>query len=81
MLSAAVNTVLQARVERNMRGRIMSMYILVFQGLMPVGGIVMGTLADRYSAPSVLLAGGLVCAAMSVALIAFPSFLRDVVTR
>jgi MFS family permease len=80
MLSAAVNTVLQARVERNMRGRIMSLYILVFQGLMPVGGIAMGLLADHYSAPSVLLLGGLVCSAMSVALFVFPSFVKDVVT-
>ena len=77
MLSAAVNTVLQARVERNMRGRIMSLYILVFQGMMPVGGMLMGFLADRYSAPSVLLVGGLACLAMSLALFAFPSFLRE----
>ncbi|NPV59879.1 MAG: MFS transporter [Actinobacteria bacterium] len=80
MLSAAVNTVLQARVERNMRGRIMSLYIFVFQGMMPVGGMLMGFLADRYSAPSVLLAGGLVCLAMSLALFAFPSYLRDAAT-
>jgi len=81
MLSAAVNTVLQARVARNMRGRIMSLYILVFQGLMPVGGIVMGLLADRTSAPSVLLLGGIVCSVMSVALFAFPSFLKDAITQ
>ncbi len=81
MLSAAVNTVLQARVERNMRGRIMSLYILVFQGLLPVGGIVMGLLADRVSAPFVLLLGGIVCAAMSVALFVFPSFLKDAITQ
>jgi len=81
MLSAAVNTVLQSRVDRNMRGRIMSLYILVFQGLMPVGGIVMGLLADRVSAPFVLLLGGLICSAMSVALFVFPSFLKDAITQ
>lgn len=80
MMSAAINTVLQSRVERNMRGRIMSLYILVFQGMLPIGGIVMGILADRTSAPFVLLMGGIVCALMAVCLIVFPSFLRDAVS-
>ena len=80
MLSAAVNTVLQARVERDMRGRIMSLYIFVFQGMMPVGGILMGFLADRFSAPATLLAGGVVCSALALALIAFPSFLEQAAT-
>ena len=80
MLSASINTVLQSRVDRNMRGRIMSLYILVFQGLLPVGGIVMGVLADRISAPFVLLLGGIVCAVMAVCLFIFPSFLRDAVS-
>jgi MFS family permease len=77
MVSAAINTVLQSRVDRNMRGRIMSLYILVFQGMLPVGGIVMGVLADRVSAPFVLLLGGIVCTVMAVALFVFPSFLKD----
>ncbi len=38
MTAATVNTVLQSKVERSMRGRIMSFYILVFQGLFPLGG-------------------------------------------
>ncbi len=77
MLSSAVNTVLQARVERDMRGRIMSLYIFVFQGMMPVGGMLMGFLADRFSAPAVLLAGGVVCLAMALTLFAFPAYLKD----
>ncbi len=39
MLSATVNTVLQSRVGRDMRGRIMSFYILVLQGVLPLGGL------------------------------------------
>jgi len=80
MISAAINTVLQSRVSRNMRGRIMSLYILVFQGMLPVGGIVMGILADLSSAPIVLLMGGMVCAVMAVGLFLFPSFLREAVS-
>jgi MFS family permease len=80
MMSAAINTVLQSRVDRNMRGRIMSLYILVFQGMLPIGGIVMGILADRTSAPLVLLLGGIICAVMAICLFLFPSFLRDAVS-
>ncbi|MDY6796565.1 MAG: MFS transporter [Actinomycetota bacterium] len=80
MLSAAVNTVLQSRVERLMRGRIMSLYILVFQGMLPIGGMVMGILADRISAPFVLLVGGIVCTVMAVVLFMFPSFLKGAVS-
>jgi MFS family permease len=80
MVSAAINTVLQSRVERTMRGRIMSLYILVFQGMLPIGGIVMGILADRVSAPFVLLLGGIVCSVMAVFLFIFPSFLKGAVS-
>jgi MFS family permease len=80
MMSAAINTVLQSRVERNMRGRIMSLYILVFQGMLPIGAIVMGVLADRISAPFVLMVGGVVCAVMAVLLLIFPVFLGDAVS-
>lgn len=78
MLSASVNTVLQSRVEREMRGRIMSLYILVFQGIFPIGGLVMGMVADWRSAPFSLLLGGAICFALSLALFFFPRVLEGV---
>ncbi|MBU4176137.1 MAG: MFS transporter [Actinobacteria bacterium] len=79
-MCATINTVLQSRVSRDMRGRIMSLYILVFQGVFPIGGLVMGFLADVRSAPFSLFVGGAVCFAMAVVITAFPSLLRDAVT-
>ncbi|MBU4489173.1 MAG: MFS transporter, partial [Actinobacteria bacterium] len=69
--------VLQSRVSRDMRGRIMSLYILVFQGVFPIGGLAMGFLADMRSAMFSLFIGGAVCLVMAVVIMAFPSLLRD----
>jgi len=81
MLSAAINTVLQARVAREMRGRIMSLYILVFQGIYPLGGMFLAYLADATSIPATLMVGGGVCTAAGIMVAAFPSLLRDAVSE
>lgn len=80
MVAASINTVLQSRVERNMRGRIMSFYILLFQGTAPLGGLLMGYLSDVTSTSTALLAGGCVCLALSAVIIAVPSILKDAVS-
>lgn len=61
--AAVVNTLLQTHVPGHMRGRIMSLYTLSFMGLMPVGNLVMGSLAEWIGAPRALAIGGLVIAA------------------
>ncbi|WP_287155183.1 MFS transporter [Candidatus Solincola tengchongensis] len=80
MMSAAINTVLQARVGREMRGRIMSLYILVFQGLYPLGGMFLGFMSDRITIPWTLVLGGSVCTAAGLTVVLFPSLLRHAVT-
>ncbi|HEY5527301.1 MAG TPA: MFS transporter [Candidatus Anoxymicrobiaceae bacterium] len=80
MASATINTVLQSRVERNMRGRIMSFYILVFQGTSPLGGLLLGFVSDRRSTPFAVGLGATVCLLMSIVIIAAPSVLRDAVS-
>jgi MFS family permease len=61
----AVDTLLQALVQDEIRGRVMSMYGLAFIGLPPVGGMLIGALADligwrwgRHGAQWALAAGG-----------------------
>jgi MFS family permease len=80
MVAASMNTVLQSRVDRNMRGRIMSFYILLFQGTSPIGGLLMGYVADVKSVPFALFTGALVCLALSVVIIVFPAILKDAVS-
>jgi MFS family permease len=45
-ITITVNTLLQSLVQDEMRGRVMSMYALAFIGLPPVGGLLIGLLAD-----------------------------------
>lgn len=56
---AVTNTLLQKLVTDEMRGRVMSMFILSFIGTMPIGNLVGGVLSQRYGAPATLTAGGL----------------------
>lgn len=78
--SASINTVLQSRVERNMRGGIMSFYILVFQGTSPLGGLLLGYISDRTSTPFAVALGAGVCIVLAVVIIAVPSLLKDAVS-
>jgi MFS family permease len=63
---AVVNTLLQQLVTDEMRGRVMSMFILSFIGTMPIGNLIAGAAAERFGAPHTLAAGGLIIAVFIV---------------
>jgi MFS family permease len=66
MLSAAsTNTVLQTIVEDRMRARVVSIYMMSFLGVTPLGALFAGMLAERIGPPATLALGGAValCAA------------------
>jgi MFS family permease len=56
---AVTNTLLQQLVTDEMRGRVMSMFILSFIGSMPIGNLLAGTVSHQYGAPFALAGGGL----------------------
>ena len=59
MVSAAsTNTVLQTIVEDRMRARVMSIYMMSFLGVSPLGALAAGTLAERIGPPATLALGG-----------------------
>ena len=59
MLSAAsTNTVLQTIVEDTMRARVVSIYMMSFLGIMPLGALAAGVLAERIGPPATLGLGG-----------------------
>jgi MFS transporter, DHA1 family, staphyloferrin A biosynthesis exporter len=69
-------TILQLTIDDEMRGRVMGIYMLS-QGMMPLGGLIGGALADLTSAPTaVMILGGCVCF-MAVAFFAFSRELRE----
>ncbi len=55
--SATANTTLQTVTPDHLRGRVMSVYMLVFAGSVPLGNLFTGGLAHLYGAPISLLAG------------------------
>ncbi len=56
---ATTNTYLQTNVEENMRGRVISYYVMAFGGMLPMGSLAVGLLAHLTSAPFTVLVEGL----------------------
>lgn len=54
------NALIQTHVPDNLRGRVMSIYILVFQGSFPLGSLLVGWWADVFTAPVTVLISGVV---------------------
>jgi MFS family permease len=63
---AVANTLLQKLVTDQMRGRVMSMFILSFIGTMPIGNILAGSASQRFGVAHTLATGGLVIAIFAV---------------
>ena len=57
---AVTNTLLQKLVTDEMRGRVMSMFILSFIGTMPIGNIVAGLAATHFGVRYTLATGGFI---------------------
>lgn len=55
--SATANTTIQTVVPDHLRGRVMSVYMLVFAGSVPFGNLLTGGLAHFYGAPFALFVG------------------------
>lgn len=60
-VAASVNTILQLVAPDAMRGRLVSLHIAAFLGVMPVGSLVFGLLAERFGAAATVAAGGALC--------------------
>jgi MFS family permease len=58
---ASSNTLIQAMVPDELRGRVMAVYSMMFMGMAPLGSLLAGTLAQRIGAPATVAAGGAVC--------------------
>ncbi|HVO71207.1 MAG TPA: MFS transporter [Aggregatilineaceae bacterium] len=63
IFAITANTLLQLESPDALRGRIMSVYVLLFMGSTPVGGFVIGTLSDVLGVPVALFICAALCAA------------------
>ncbi len=60
VFSAAANTTLQTVAPDYLRGRVMSVYMLVFAGTVPLGNLFTGGIAHLFGAPIALLLGAVI---------------------
>lgn len=58
---AASNTLLQLLVPDALRGRVMSLYSMMFMGMAPLGALLAGSLAELIGAPATVGGGGVLC--------------------
>jgi len=58
MVFATLSSLVQLNAPNEMRGRVMSIYMVAFRGGMPVGSLVAGWAATWSSAPTVLMVNG-----------------------
>jgi predicted MFS family arabinose efflux permease len=58
---ASSNTLIQTMTPDHLRGRVMSVYSMMFMGMAPFGALMGGALADRLGAPVTVAMGGVAC--------------------
>jgi MFS family permease len=61
MEMASSNTLIQSMVPNRLRGRVMSVYSMMFMGMAPMGSLMAGALAAPLGAPVTVAIGGIAC--------------------
>ena len=74
---ALTNTLLQKLVTDEMRGRVMSMFILSFMGTVPIGNIAAGSASTHFGPQHTLAVGGLVVTIVATSVWIFNKRLRE----
>ena len=64
---ASSNTLIQSMVPDRLRGRVMSVYSMMFMGMAPIGALGAGVVAHHLGAPLTVAIGGMACMLGSVA--------------
>jgi len=59
--TTGTNTLIQSMVPDALRGRVLSVYLMMLGGMAPFGALLGGALADRIGAPLTVAAGGAAC--------------------
>lgn len=76
-MTTALNTLLQHLADDDKRGRIMSLFVVTWGGLIPIGAIWMGTMADATSAPFVVALGASACLVYALGMLTWIALQRD----
>ncbi len=63
---ASSNTLIQSMVPDHLRGRVMSVYSMMFMGMAPIGALGAGIIANHLGAPMAVAIGGAACIGGSI---------------
>ncbi|MEP7274036.1 MAG: MFS transporter [Acidobacteriota bacterium] len=74
---ALIQSLVQLLVSDQMRGRVMSIYMVAFRGGMPLGALVTGTLAQYFPIQRILAVEGGLMAAIALALLLSKSRIKE----
>lgn len=77
ILFAMIMSLVQLIVEDNMRGRVMSIYMVAFRGGMPLGALITGFLSKPYSLPNVLLVEGVLLSLIAAVFLLSPTKVKE----
>lgn len=66
MVFATLSSLVQLNAPNEMRGRVMSIYMVAFRGGMPLGSLAAGWIANTTSAPAVLMVNGALLALVAI---------------
>ncbi len=75
---STMNTALQITVPNEIRGRIMSLYVLMFLGMMPFGSLIFGSLAQVLTSPIAISIGAIGCFLLGLLLTMNPALIKDI---
>src|SRR5260221_1754463 len=64
-------SIVQLSVSDELRGRVVSIYMVALRGGWPLGGLVAGFLADRFTAPNVMVVNGILLALIAGSILVF----------
>lgn len=67
MIFSLTNSLVQLAVPDELRGRVISIYLVAFRGGMPLGSLVSGYFISQFSAPSVIAINGLLLSVLAAA--------------
>ncbi len=76
MQNTTSNTLVQALVPDHLRGRVMSVWALMFMGTMPIGSLLAGAVAQAMGTTTTVLLGGLVTLAFAIYVFIFQPQIR-----
>ncbi len=75
--NATTNTLIQATVPDELRGRVMAVYMLVFNGFFPLGSLLAGSIAQSFGIPAGAFFGASIALAWGVILFWRAPFIRE----